>query len=83
MQKDFSEELKKECAAIKKSADLNKAAASLKLHNYKDAIAAASKVSAILSKSIKPSFGLQNGAAIYLHAFCEATQASTTPGLIA
>ncbi len=46
VQKDFSEELKKECAAIKKSADLNKAAASLKLHNYRDAIAAASKVSA-------------------------------------
>ena len=46
MQKDFSEELKKECAAIKKSADLNKAAASLKLHNYRDAIAAASKVMA-------------------------------------
>lgn len=45
-QKDFSEELKKECGAIKKSADLNKAAASLKLHNYKDAISAASKVSA-------------------------------------
>lgn len=46
VQKDFSEELKKECAAIKKSADLNKAAASLKLHNYKDAVAAASKVCA-------------------------------------
>ena len=44
VQKDFSEELKRECAAIKKSADLNKAAASLKLHNYRDAIAAASKV---------------------------------------
>ena len=44
VQKDFSEELKRECAAIKKSADLNKAAASLKLHNYKDAISAASKV---------------------------------------
>ena len=44
VQKDFSEDLKRECAAIKKSADLNKAAASLKLHDYKDAISAASKV---------------------------------------
>lgn len=44
MQKDYSDELKKESAAIKKSADLNTAAASLKLHCYKEAIAAASKV---------------------------------------
>ena len=50
MQKDFSDELKKECAAIKKSADLNKAAASLKLHQYKDAVAAASKVCSPPSK---------------------------------
>jgi len=44
VQKDYSDELKKESAAIKKSADLNTAAASLKLHCYKEAIAAASKV---------------------------------------
>ena len=37
-------EVRKESAAVKKSADLNTAAASLKLGNYKEAIAAATKV---------------------------------------
>ena len=42
-QKDFSAEQKKECAALKKSAHLNSAAAHLKLGDYKDAIASANK----------------------------------------
>lgn len=47
-QKDYSDELKKESAAIKKSAELNIAAASLKVHNYKDVITAANKVNLLL-----------------------------------
>lgn len=45
VQKDYSEELKRESAAIKKSADLNTAAANLKVGDYKGVITAASKVS--------------------------------------
>jgi hypothetical protein len=45
VQKDYSEELKRESAAIKKSADLNTAAANLKVGEYKAVITAAGKVS--------------------------------------
>ena len=44
VQKDYSEELKRESAAIKKSADLNTAAANLRVGDYKSVVTAASKV---------------------------------------
>jgi hypothetical protein len=43
-QKDFPAEVKRECATVKKSAQINSAAASIKLGKWKDAIAAANKV---------------------------------------
>jgi hypothetical protein len=48
LQKDFSPELLKEVAAVKKSAALNTAAANIKQGLWKDAITAANKVHAVL-----------------------------------
>lgn len=50
--------MRRESAAVKKSADLNTAAASLKLGNYKEAITAATKVTYICLLSLWGNLGV-------------------------